>query len=78
MSHRILESCSAVSAAAVLSDFAGTLMVEGYAVNPLLKKRLDPLNAERPNGRGIPVLNWLELACASPTPNVILRPCFAA
>ncbi len=51
VSHRILESRSAVSAAAVLGDFSGDLMVDGYAVYPLLRKRLDALNAERNTGR---------------------------
>jgi len=53
VSHRILESRSAVSAAAVLGDYSGTLMVDGYAVYPLLKKRFDALNAERSTGRAL-------------------------
>jgi len=41
--HRILESRSTASALAVLGDYSGTLMVDGYVVYPLVKQRLDAL-----------------------------------
>jgi hypothetical protein len=28
--------------------------------------------------RGIPILDWLERACASPTPDLVLRPCLTS
>jgi transposase len=54
----------------------GSFGTQSDAGNRFVERMLTVIHTAK--RRGIPILDWLERACASPTPDLVLRPCLTS